>query len=190
VRRAPRHWAKFEYFDPYLVLPKLQALRVRVGESDLPDKTKALRTRNLQEEREYWDAVVLCYLLSEASGLKIFMCREQDSDFDTIFTWKTGDAQAFAPVQMKELVSEELNPKASLESIFDGLKKYSRSDDLVVGIKLNRNTRIDFDSLAVPDLPVAEVWLFGATSPYEGSWTLFGEKDGTWHRWDVKMPDA
>ena len=50
---------------------------------------------------------------------------------------------------MKELVPEYNNSKSTLESIIYDLKKYTDSDDLIVGIKLNRNARIDFSSIKI-----------------------------------------
>ena len=190
MRRAPRHWARYQYYDPYVVLPSLQKLRIEVGASDLPDNVKNLRTRSLQKEREYWDATVLCYLMSEASGLRISLCREQESDYDTIFAWQDEGSQCFAPVQLKELVPAELNPTASLEQVLVGLEKYADSSDLVVGVKLNRRIQINLDTLSVPELPVAEVWLFGATEESEQRWSLFGQDRGEWRRWDIALPST
>lgn len=165
----------------------MQDLRREVSKSDLPEKVKNLRTHALKNERENWDALVFCYLLGEASGLAICMSREEESDFDSVFTWQEDGTQCFAPVQMKELVSEELNPNATLEAIFEGLKKYVDSDDLVVAIKLNRVMRIDPAELVLPELPVGEIFLFGSSAPDDSEWFLIGFNKGMHRTWKIPM---
>jgi hypothetical protein len=86
---------------------------------------------------------------------------------------------------MKELVPAYTNPEAHLNEILEGLRKYGTSADPVVGAKVNRQLRIEFDNLSVDDLPVAEVWLFGATQPDESRWSLFGRREGKWVKWDA-----
>ncbi len=185
-----RQWAKFEYFDPKVVLPKLQSIRNLVATSDLPPHVKNLLTRDLQPERESWDAAVLCYLLGEVSGLDIRFSRTEASDYDSIFYWVDEESPKFAPVQLKELVPECTNPKANIGDVFEKLKKYVDSDDLVVGIKLNRRITLEFTELDTPELPVREIWLFGATKPDESEWSLFGKKNGEWTQWKIPMPSA
>ena len=188
--RVPRQWTKYKYHDPNVVIPKLHELRKLVSESDLPENVKNLRTHSLQPEREAWDAAIFCYLLSCALNLDIRFSRVEESDFDSVFTWLDNGIQKFAPVQMKELVPEYTNANATLENIIDKLRKYVDSSELVVGIKLNRQTSIDFNAVDVSELPVAEVWMFGATAEDQSKWSLFGRKGDQWVQYEYELPNA
>ena len=190
MKRVPREWKTYEYYDPKVILPRLQNIRLQVSASEIPDKIRNLRTNRLKPEREAWDAAVFCYLISRATGIEMFFSKVESSDYDSVFAWNDGTNQCFAPVQMKELVPEYNNSKSTFESIIYDLKKYTDSDDLIVGIKLNRNTRIDFSSIKIPPLPVAEVYCFGATQPDEGSWILIGDILGKCGRWEYELPTA
>jgi len=190
MKKAPREWSKYVYFEPKSVLVRLQEVRKQVASSNLPKRVKNLRAKSLQREREAWDTAVFCYLLSQALNLDIRFCREEKSDYDSIFTWKTSEAQHFAPVQMKELVPKELNPFVSLNGILSSLCKYVNSPDLVVGIKLNREICLDFKAIDTKILPVAEVWMFGSTSKDESVWSLFGQSNNDWKQYELELPNA
>ncbi|WP_152976343.1 hypothetical protein [Methyloglobulus morosus] len=114
----------------------------------------------------------------------------EESDFDSVFTWLDNGIQNFAPVQMKELVPEYTNANTTLEQIIDKLRKYVDSSELVVGIKLNRQTSIDFSTVDVSRLPVAEVWMFGATAEDQSKWSLFGRKGEQWVQYEYELPNA
>jgi hypothetical protein len=173
TKLAPREWTRLDYVDPDIYVAEQQKLRARISETDTPDKIRNLRTRTLAPLREAWDAGVFCYLLRRMTGFEIYFSAVEDQDYDAIFTWRDNDIQNFAPVQMKEVVPAELNPKQRLKDVISSLKKYADSKDLVVAIKVNRNVRIEAKDLEVESLPVAEVWLFGATEPREEQWSLF-----------------
>ena len=189
MKSVPKLWSQYEYYDPKIVLPKLQRLRLMLSASDLPSKVKNLRTRNLQPERESWDTAVFCYLMGRSRSLDIRFSRIEDSDYDSIFTWATEDGKCFAPIQMKEFVPKETNPSANLEKLLDSLKKYGDSGELIVGIKLNREASIGFRCLSSKDLSVAEVWMFGATTADQRTWSLFEETDDGWIKLDHALPD-
>ncbi len=133
---------------------------------------------------------VLCLLLSYKLGLDIRFCRIEESDFDSIFTWQDNGTQCFVPVQMKELVPEYTNSTASLKELLAGLHKYGDSSDLVIGIKLNRDISIDFTDVKTKSLPVAEVWMFGATAQDQSRWSLFKENDAGWSQYEYELPEV
>ena len=64
MKRVPREWKTYEYYDPKVILPRLQNIRLQVSASEIPDKIRNLRTNRLKPEREAWDAAVFCYLIS------------------------------------------------------------------------------------------------------------------------------
>lgn len=172
-KSVPNEWKKYKYVDPDIYVSEMQKLRAEISRTNTPTEIRNLRTRKLSTSRETWDAGVFCYLLRRFKGFKIYFSAVEDQDYDAIFTWKDGSVQNFAPVQMKEVVPEELNPKQKIQDVLSKLKKYVTSEDLVVGIKINRNVRLEAKDLAVEGLPVSEVWFFGATDPNEKRWSLF-----------------
>ncbi len=191
MSKVPFEWKKYEYFDPKVVLPRLQEVRKLVTKSNLPDTVKNLRTNKLRPEREAWDAAVLCALLSSIMGLDMYFSKVESSDYDSVFRWNEGDIQHFAPVQMKELVPEINNPNGNLQSIINSLeKKYTDSSDLIIGIKINRKTRIDFSALNIPALNVGEIYFFGATNEEQTKWTLIGDILGKCGRWKFEFENA
>lgn len=174
-KRVPNEWTKLEYFDPEIVLPKLRKIREHISGTDTPEKIASLRTNTLKNERESWDAAIFSQLLSLTIGQKILFSRYEDSDFDSIFTWNDNGTQCYAPIQLKELVPEYTNTTATLDDILNKLCKYSGHDDLIVGIKLNRREAFDLTNISTENLPICELWMFGATSEDQNHWSLFGE---------------
>ncbi len=189
MKRVPRLWSQYTYYDPKTVLPTLQRLRLMTSASDLPSKVKSWRTHGLQPERESLDTAVFCYLMGQSLSLDIQFSRTEESDYDSIFTWATEEERCFAPVQMKELVPTETNPSANIEKILGSLKKYGDSGELIVGINLNREVSLDFRRLSSKDLPVKEVWMFGATTSDRRTWTLLEETDEGWIPRNHALPD-
>jgi hypothetical protein len=188
-KRVPREWQRYKYFDPEVVLPRLRKLREEIANTDTSIKLKALRTNKLNRERESWDAAVFCHLLSLVFGQKILFSRVENSDYDSIFTWNDGLSQCFAPAQLKELVPAYTNPNADLQKILNSLSRYSGSDDLIVGIKLNRRTTVEFSSLDTNNLNIRELWMFGATTENQSHWSLFGEVlSGKVRQFEYELP--
>lgn len=190
TRKVSREWSTYSYIDPVLYVTEHQKLRALVSATDTPEKIRNLRTRKLTPAREAWDAGVFCYLLRERMGYEIYFAPVEDEDFDAVFRWQEDGIQNFAPVQMKEVVPKELNRTQKVQDVLDSLKKYVTSSDLVVAIKLNRNERIEANDINTEGLPVAEVWLFGATDPYEKTWGLFNKSDGNIEQSEHKLPPA
>jgi len=188
IKRVPREWISYKYYDPRVILPKLQPLRLRLNMSDTPDKVRNLRTNKLKDVREAWDAAIFCYLISRAIGIDIYFSKEEKSDYDTVFRWDDGQSLCFAPVQMKELVPEYTNPTATLDSIIVSLRKYTNSPDLIIGIKLNRQIQIDLSQINCNELCVGEIWCFGATTPDESRWGLFGNFLAEAKKYDYELP--
>lgn len=175
MKRISKEWITYKYYDPCIVLPKLHQLRVQLSTSNTPTKIRNLRTNKLKSEREAWDVAVFCYLMSKVMGRKIYFSRNEAADYDSVFFWEDEISPCFAPVQMKELVPENINPRATLESIIKSLEKYVDSPDLVIGIKLNQRNSFDFSKVDVSKLSVGGVWCFGSITQDESKWGLFGD---------------
>ena len=46
--------------------------------------------------------------------------------------------------------------------------------DLVVAFHINRGVFVDFTTLRIPSLPIAELWFYGALSESQDEWVLYG----------------
>jgi len=174
-----RQWASFEFFDPVPVLQHLRA--VELGLADLPphlieisDRARRLRTNELRSAREARDAALFAHGMAQLVGTKVYYAPVEESDYDFVSMYALGGTRHFTPVQLKEVPPSELSGNASLATVIGGLEKYTHSDT-VLAINYNWRERLDLSELELPELPFAEVWVFGCTSPDHSSWVLMGD---------------
>lgn len=171
-----RQFSKFEYGDPLGFLEALRPLDAAVSASNLPDKIKSLRTNLLKPKRELRDAAIFCLGMSTVLGVPVRFSPVEDQDFDFATTWSSDGVRHYCPIQLKEVVSEQLNKTVSVQTVVDALAKYADSDDLTVAIKLGRNCRFEPDELKIHrKLAVGALWVFGAISEDQTQWALWGD---------------
>lgn len=169
-----RSWERREYFDPARVLRDLRLLEHDVSRWDVTDRVRRLRTGRLKELREARDAALFAYGMSTALGCAIRLSPGETEDADFITVLVDGDTLVYTPVQLKELVPEDLNPTADLEQLVSSLAGRPHSD-AVLAVRLNRRQRVEFSTLPQEHLPFAEVWYFGSMSPDANRWFLYGD---------------
>ena len=133
-----RAYSALEYGDPTGFLHKLDELEPRVASSNMDRKVRTLRTNSLKPWRELREAALFSHFMSERIGVPILIAKGEDQDYDFVATWQSGDTRTFSPVQIKEIVPEDLNPSADLEKVITSLSKYASSTDLTIAIPLNR----------------------------------------------------
>ncbi|MGB4064421.1 MAG: hypothetical protein WBK19_11415 [Azonexus sp.] len=171
---ALRTFSNLEYRDPRPFLVRLRQLEFEVANSASHKRIRNLRTNRLKAERELREAAIFCYLAGQRIGITVGLAPGEGQDFDVVAAWLTQDGGHFAPVQLKELPPKDTAPEASLQRIISDLAKYTSSPELVVAIHLNRAFRFDLSTLTIPNLPIAELWAFGATAPDQSTWALWG----------------
>jgi len=167
-----RVWSKLTYYDPRSVLLGLNSIAAEYPLEKYPEKVRDLRTRDLRSFGESRQCAIFCFGMHEIFDLDVSYANSEESDYDFVACYRDGDTNNFVPIQMKEFVPEDIDPKAVLEREISKLSKYADSRDLCVAIHLNRATRINFNDVAVPELNIRELWLFGATSPDLDRWIL------------------
>jgi hypothetical protein len=173
--RPPREWQTHQYYDPKGVLIELRKLAEMAHGSDIDAQTLRLRTRELRPYHQNRQAAIFCYGMGQAVlKTPVSVAHIEAEDFDCIAAWERGSERIFTPIQLKELAPEDLNPRASLESELAKLGKYASSPDLVVAFHLNRTVFVDFTTLTIPKLPIGELWFYGALSPTQDDWVLYG----------------
>ncbi|MFH7041746.1 hypothetical protein ABT392_05440 [Paucibacter sp. JuS9] len=172
---ALRTFGKLEYRDPRPFLVRLRKFELELSASATPERVRNLRTNKLKAERELREAAIFCYLAGQRMGTTVGLAPGEKQDYDFVAAWSAQDQACFAPVQLKELPPEATAPAATLQDIISGLGQYTSSSELVVAIHLNRAISFDPSALAIPPLQIAELWAFGATSPDQNTWALWGD---------------
>ena len=170
-----REWATLPFADPAEDLRRLRKVEIEVAASIADVRIRSLRTHGLASERSRRDAALFSHGMSTKLGMKVLYSSVENDDFDFITATETPEGWVFTPVQLKELVPADNNETVSLERLFGGLRKYVDSLDLVVALYVNRRMRLEFSQIPQPQLPVAEVWLFGAASEDQSTWLLYGD---------------
>lgn len=159
--------------DPQRALKNLREIEVAIADVNLDDKVRALRTTKLKRERELREACLFAHGMSCRQDQKIWVYPVEDADFDFVASWDAEPVRHFAPVQLKELVPSNLNPYLSLQAIVDALTSYT-SPTLTIAVHYNREDRFDARKVQIPPLKVAALWVFGAVSPDQSKWMLYG----------------
>jgi hypothetical protein len=172
-----RKWDALSFRDAKTDLINLGKLQTRLAQSHgISPEVANLRERDLRQYLQWRQAALFCYLVQAATGkASLAYTVVEDEDYDALACWIDGDTKHYAPIQLKELVPESLNSAASLEAELGKLAKYATSQETVVAVHVNRAGRLEFSSLKPPKARVREIWLFGALSPDQRSWFLYGD---------------
>jgi hypothetical protein len=174
-------WSRLAYEDPRKVLVGLREAAnelntmAQAGGVELDPMSLRLRTTGTKKYREWRDAAIFTYGLSQLKGIPIYFAAEEASDYDVVTAWKVGDETFFCPLQLKELPPEDLNPRVTLRAIVDSLSKYSTPSDTALAIKLSKRPELDLTSLRVPQSTFSEVYLFWANSPDSATFVIYGD---------------
>jgi hypothetical protein len=113
--------------------------------------------------------------MGQRIGQPVYLARGESQDYDFVASWVVGDTQHLAPVQLKEVVPQDINSKASLEAIIAALSKYADSEELTVAIHLNRQVHFEPSAVSVPSLHIAALWVFASLTPDQSQWGIWGD---------------
>lgn len=185
-----REFAKLSYKNPRNILIELRSLELELATSQTPSKIKSLRTNSLKSSRESREAALFCQFMGERIGYNVYFSPgEYQQDCDFIAAWDIDNIWHYAPVQLKEVVPKHTNSFATLEDVISSLSKYVDSKNLIVAVHLNQESHFDPHSLILPNLDIAELWVFGSTSRDQSCWGLWGNllqnPIGTSHQYPV-----
>jgi hypothetical protein len=172
-----REWSKLTYFDPRTTLPRMrkaEELIARHG-SHLPQRMRELRTNKTKRFRELRDAAIFCYGISTCVvKVPVYYANYESQDFDVMTRFLKDELDNYAPLQLKELPPEELNPVATIQGIYQSLAARPSLQRTVVAIKLNQREEV-IERLPRPKFRVGGLWFFGKTAYGVNSWCLFGD---------------
>jgi hypothetical protein len=170
-----REWERLQYYHPADVLKNFRKLDHLVAEWSLPDNVRTLRRNDLRGHREGRDAALFCLGMTSVQGTTVFFARLEAQDYDFVTLWQRGDEAVYTPVQLKEVVPVSLNPTTNVNTTLAKLEKYSGSNRTVVALRVNRELRLEFNTIDVPKLPLGGVWLYGAVSQDQQKWFIYGD---------------
>lgn len=169
-----RAWAHLPFFDSERILRGLRDIATTYPLHELPYEVSSLRRRDLRIYAEGRQAAVFCYAMSRLIGTPVWFAQAEASDYDIVARYVQDDVAHYAPVQLKELVPEHVNPIVELQTEIDKIKKYVDSADLVVAFHLNRANTFQPSELRLPIGTVGGLWFYGATSPDQAQWIVMG----------------
>jgi hypothetical protein len=170
------HWKELTYHDPGEILRRLRFLEVELAGIEMDDRLRRWRTTGLRKYLEWRDAAIFAYGMGAGKVAPMEYATEEAEDYDFVVRWVEGETLNYCPVQLKELVPEDLNPTTSLRELIDGLSKYGTESDTVLAIKLNRQDNVEL--LTQPDIRFKQLWFFGATAPASSRFCLYGDALG------------
>ena len=182
---------KISLHDPEKILANLRWIQENFPLAEFPENVRNLRTRALRQALEMRQAALFSYGMSTAIQKEVRFALKEEADFDAICSFEHEGKQISVPLQLKELVPEQLNPNSNLQNELDKLQKYRNSRDLVVAYHLNRSCDINIRTLNLPQDVVSEIWIYAANNPEQTEWSLTGNILSTDYRTYVfKHPAA
>jgi hypothetical protein len=161
--------------DPAESLKKLRIVEHSAQFSAFDPMTRRLRTHGLKRDRELREACLFCHGMSIAMGRKVWVYPLEDADFDFVAGWEVEKELHLVPTQLKEVVPDYANPKASLQTVIDRLVTYQASKQLAVAIHFNQEGQFQPDKLVLPNLKIASLWIFGAVTADQSRWFICGD---------------
>jgi hypothetical protein len=182
-----KRWSSLYYHDPARVLRKLRTLERGLADEEVDPKVRRLRTNTLKKYREWRDAALFLYGMGLSKGLQIGYATEERDDYDVVAGWIEGTTRHFCPVQLKELVPEDLNPNVSLSGLLSGLQKYGARTETVLVVKLNRRSGLDLPE--IPRVPFSQLWFFWASEVGSDRLCLYGDALGSPAHFAFDYPD-
>ena len=171
-----RGLAGLQYKNAQNWLKTLSGIESRTAFIQMDPKIRSFRTNKLKKWKQSRGAALFCEGISRRYNQSIDIAIEEDSDYDCMAKWHNQDVEYFTPIQLKEFVPSNLNQDQNLQDIILSLTKYTDSEDLTVGIYINRKIKIDFKRIKIPrNLKIGELWFFGCASQDKTKWFLYGD---------------
>lgn len=164
-----KQWRKLSYHDPADHLRELRRLELR-----LPG-TRLRRPHAMKPHLERRQAALFAYGLGRRLQTRVAFAAAsaENLDYDFVIAFRLGDEGHYWPLQVKELVPDDINPNASLDGLLAGLAKYSHAPRLCVAVYVNR--RVGPSPITISSLKVGSLWMVGGRDESGTKWTLQGD---------------
>jgi hypothetical protein len=164
-----RQWSKLSYHDPEELLREMRRFELRLPGTGLR------RTNALKRHLERRQAALFAYGLGLRLRTRVLLADApaEALDYDFALVFQIGDERHHWPLQVKELVPEDINPRASLDGLLAKLRKYGDAPRLCVAVYVNRRVRPS--PVSISSLKVGSFWLVGGRDRSGHRWTLQGD---------------
>ena len=127
--------------------------------------------------------------MAEITGKQVFYALHESQDYDFVTLWQRGDEWIYTPVQLKEVVPKALNTSASINATLQKLCKYPRSNSTAAAVIVNREMRLEFSKIHVPEVQMGGIWIYGTLSPDQNKWFIYGDLQKEPQRWEYEYPN-
>ena len=171
-----RKWEKLAYRDARADLVNLGRLQGAMDKAGDSPTLADLRNHELKKYLEIRQAALFTYFVGQVVvRAPIGYAMYEDEDYDCIIRWREQRRNCYVAVQLKEIVPTHLNPKADVDAeLAKVAKKYTASKSTIVAFHLNQSGLLDFANVKKPATTCSEIWFYGALSPNQSQWFLFG----------------
>lgn len=184
-----REWEQLHFNDPVFILKELRKLELQLAGVHLAEEVRTLRTADLKGYREGRDAALFCLGMAAITGKQVFFALHESQDYDFVALWQREDEWIYTPVQLKEVVPESLNPNASVNATLQKLTKYPGSNRTTAAVIINREMRLEFSKIHVPEVQMGGIWIYGTLSPDQNRWFIYGDLQKEPHWWKYEYPN-
>jgi hypothetical protein len=171
-----RKLSQLDYREPTKFLVQLRKLEIEVALSQTPDSIRHLRTNGLKSVRELREAAIFCHMMGERINTTVYLSPIEAEDYDFVALHILDGITHYTKVQLKELPPVKLPGSRSIDSLISTLSKYGDAPNLCVAIHVNQRVRIDPTKIMLPKkvLGIGSLWMFGAITPGQARWGLWG----------------
>ena len=186
VRDRINQWAECSFFNPTKVLQGAfqEGFRHRPG-----GRTKIF---NFSQSRikaltECLDAAIFAHGLRKVfPDRNVCIAEFEAQDHDFILRFDLSGNPGYLPLQLKVLVSTDVNPTLTMNNLISKLSKYADASDLTVAIKVDR-LNVNPSLLSIPPLGIASLYFFGPRPGAKTGWYLYGDALHTpaWFEFDI-----
>lgn len=188
ARDRINEWAGLSYYNPTEALREVRRRGFDHKPGGRPDFPPDISHGLRKIITEHLDAAVFAHGIRQlAPEREACFAPFEAQDHDFVLRFGPAERPIYCSVQLKVLVSKDVNPKLTPESLLNGLRKYADGSTLVVAVKIDR-PGVDPRTLDVPALPVGELWFFGPCSETADKWYLYGDCLGTPQWVEFELP--
>lgn len=171
-----RQWATLAYRDPrtdLINLGRLQGAMERTGHKPM---LSDLRNHQFKGHLENRQAALFAHLVSALLLREpVEYVMHEHEDYDCILRWKVQHRTCYQAVQLKEIVPKSLNRMSEIDTELQKLSKYVGSEKTIAAFHLNQSGLVDFSNMKKPKTSISAIWLYGALTPNQSQWFLYGD---------------
>jgi len=175
-RITARKWRSLSWRNPREDLVRLGAFTAQMQRNGVFPTHDDLRDKELKCFLEAKQGALFAHFIGEVVvKLPIAYAMYEAEDYDCVLWWRAEKKSFYAPVQLKELVPTDLNPRATLEGELEKLGKYGKSSNTVVAVHMNQSGPVVYSDIRSPELKLGGIWLYSSITPDQSRWFLYGD---------------